>query len=195
MMVMVMEATKQQCSFYFVQLQVRLRLCVRLRDRAEASRNGHGSGQRAPSAPALSHHLPVYPIHPSIISPSTHPHPPSLFHRQQRRRGGRPLACLFSSHVASSGAQRRRLRSALRPGVGSHPSLGAAPSAQPCRRYCYPAAGFPFVSVIMGAGATEETVEKINKSSIERGRGHGMTTLRTTKISRSSAGGRWWWRR
>ncbi|MED6283949.1 hypothetical protein CHARACLAT_014315 [Characodon lateralis] len=65
------------------------------------------------------HHPPS--DHLLCIHSSTHPSlPPSLSHRQARRS---PLACLVPAHVAFSGAQRRRLRSALRFAAGSHPPL------------------------------------------------------------------------
>ena len=117
-----MDAAKQQ-SVHIILSSSRSvqRLCVQLCDRGEASRNGHSSGQRAPSAPSPAiRSSTCSSAHRSIRHLYIHPSPPFFSRRQAQRR---PLACLFRSHVASFGAQRRRLRSAHRPDVSCHHSL------------------------------------------------------------------------
>ena len=117
---------------------------------AAASMNGH-TAVREP------HHLHRHTstcssVHPSVLSSihsSIRPFTPT--HRQAQRR---PLACLFRSHVTFSGEpERRRLRSVLRPGGGSHSPLlpgGPALSLGLVLSRC-PAAVPRFLSVIMDA--------------------------------------------
>lgn len=106
------------CSCYFVHVNsAALRGALQPRC-SPGERTRQRSESRSVCTVLRSHIRQTSTCLPSPIHPSIHPSV-RLSPKAQRRA----LACLFRSHVATSGVQRRRLRSALRRSGGCHSPL------------------------------------------------------------------------